>query len=81
LQVADMIAGMALDEATGRSHRYLARLEEKLKIIHVRDKKTAPASWGCFCSGPEHLKPNPHPSVRYVFTGGKPVSGFCTTTL
>jgi len=34
-----------------------------------RKKKTAPASWGCFYSGSEHPKPNPHPSVRHAFTG------------
>ena len=42
LQVADMIAGAALDEATGNSHDYLARLGEKLEIIHVSEKENHP---------------------------------------
>jgi hypothetical protein len=42
LQVADMIAGAALDEATGSSHGYLARLGEKLEIIHGPGKENRP---------------------------------------
>ena len=42
LQVADMIAGAALDEATGGSHGYLARLGEKLEIIQVPEKENRP---------------------------------------
>jgi len=42
LQVADMIAGAALDEVTGGSHGYLARLGEKLEIIQVPEKENRP---------------------------------------
>ena len=42
LQVADMIAGAALDEATGGSHGYLERLGEKLEIVRVLEKENRP---------------------------------------
>jgi len=42
LQVADMIAGAALDKATGSSHDYLAGLGEKLEIIQVPEKENRP---------------------------------------
>lgn len=42
LQVADMLAGMALDEATGDAHGYLVQLGEKLEIIHVLAEENRP---------------------------------------
>jgi len=69
LQVADMIAGAALDEATGHAHGYLARLAERVETVYVPQKENPPASWGCFYSGFEHLKPNPRPSVGHAFAG------------
>lgn len=42
LQVADMIAGAALDKTTGSSPGYLERLGEKLEIIHVPQKENRP---------------------------------------
>lgn len=42
LQVADMICGAALDEATEGSLGYLARLGKKLEIIRVPKKENRP---------------------------------------
>jgi len=42
LQMADMIAGMALDEATGGTPGYLKPLGEKLEVIHVPEKQNRP---------------------------------------
>ena len=43
LQVADMIAGMALDEVTGGTPGYLEQLKEKLEVVHVPGKENLPA--------------------------------------
>jgi hypothetical protein len=42
LQVADMICGAALDEATAGSPGYLARLGKKVEIIRVPEKENRP---------------------------------------
>lgn len=42
LQVADMIAGMALDEVTGGTPGYLEQLREKLEVIHAPEKENRP---------------------------------------
>ena len=42
LQVADMIAGAALDEAMGSTHGYLTQLGEKLEIVHAPEKENRP---------------------------------------
>ncbi len=42
LQVADMIAGMTLDEMTGGTPGYLKQLREKLEVIHVPGKENRP---------------------------------------
>jgi hypothetical protein len=42
LQMADMIAGAALDDAGGSSHSYLAQLGNKLEIVYISEEENRP---------------------------------------